>query len=66
MTLTRADWRKGGDLIEWIVRTYPGLSNAEVEAGYRLLADPGISESAGDAVEMLLEGCAATRKEADG
>jgi hypothetical protein len=57
MTITRADWRRDGDLIAWVVREFPGLSNAQVEAGYRLLADPDITDEAAEQVELLLRGC---------
>jgi hypothetical protein len=57
MVITRSEWRINGDLLEWIATEYPGLTAAQIEAGYRLLADPDITDEVGDAVELLLAGC---------
>jgi hypothetical protein len=57
VVIDRLTWRLHGDLLAWLVTTYPGLSAAEYEAGFRLLVRPGATEAAGDAVEVLLSGC---------
>jgi hypothetical protein len=61
MVITRHDWRINGDLLAWLATSYPGLTAEQYEAGYRLLADPNLSDEAGAAVEVqeLLAGCAA-------
>ncbi len=67
MVVTRYAWRVHGDLLEWIAAEYPGLTAAQFEAGYRLLADPNVTDEVGDKVELLLRGCteaAAAREEA--
>ena len=56
MVITRHDWRVNGDLLEWIATEFPGLSNAQFEAGYRLLANPDINPDEAEPVEMLLRG----------
>jgi hypothetical protein len=48
ITITRADWRRDGDLIAWVVREFPGLSNAQVE----------ITDEAAEQVVVMLRGCA--------
>jgi hypothetical protein len=57
MVVNRTDWRLHGDLLEWIATTFPGLTNAQFEAGYRLLANPNISDGEARRVEMLMRGC---------
>jgi len=57
MTITRRDWRINGDLLEWIATTFPGLTNAQFEAGFRLLANPNISDVEAERAEVLLRGC---------
>ncbi len=57
MTITRHDWRINGDLLEWLATEFPGLGRAQFEAGYRLLADPGISDQAAEQVVVMLRGC---------
>ena len=57
MTITRLAWRVHGDLLEWIATEFSGLSNAQFEAGYRLLASPDISDEAADQVMVMLRGC---------
>jgi hypothetical protein len=57
MTITRRDWRLHGDLLEWIATTFPGLTNAQFEAAYRLLANPNVTDEAAERVEVLLRGC---------
>jgi len=57
MTITRRDWRINGDLLEWIATEFPGLSNAQFEAGYRLLASPDITDEAAEQVAVMLRGC---------
>jgi hypothetical protein len=63
MAITRADWRINGDLLEWIATEFPGLSNAQFEAGYRLLANPDITDEAAEQVEVMLRGCSEAAKE---
>ena len=58
MTITRLDWRVNGDLLEWIAATFPGLANAQFEAGYRLLANPNVTDAAAERVVVMLRGCA--------
>jgi hypothetical protein len=58
VAITRRDWRINGDLLEWIATEYPDLSNPQVEAGYRLLASPDITDGAADQVVVMLRGCA--------
>jgi len=58
MTITRHDWRINGDLLEWIATEFPGLSNPQFEAGFKLLEDPNITDQAAEQVELLLRGCA--------
>ncbi len=67
MVIDRYAWRINGDLLEWIATEYPGLSNAQFEAGYRLLADPNVSDAAAEQVVVMLRGCsvAAAREEAE-
>jgi hypothetical protein len=48
VAITRMDWRLHGDLLEWIATTFPGLSNAQFEAGYRLLANPSVTDEAAE------------------
>jgi hypothetical protein len=62
VVITRADWRINGDLLSWIATTYPGLTNAQFEAGYRLLAAPGLSDAAAESVEVMLAGCVEARR----
>jgi hypothetical protein len=57
MTITRHDWRINGDLLEWLATEFPGLSKAEFEAGYRLLASPDITDEAAELVAVMLRGC---------
>ena len=66
MVITRHDWRINGDLLECLALEYPGLSNAQFEAGYRLLADPAVTDAAAEQVAVMLRGCsvAAAREEA--
>jgi len=66
MVITRHDWRINGNLLEYLALEYPGLSNAQFEAAYRLLADPDISDEAAEQVAVMLRGCsvAAAREEA--
>ena len=66
MVITRHDWRINGNLLEYLALEYPGLSNAQFEAGYRLLAAPDISDVAAEQVAVMLRGCsvAAAREEA--
>jgi hypothetical protein len=58
MTITRHDWRLHGDLLEWLATEFPGLSNPQFEAGYRLLASPDITDEAAELVVVMLRGCA--------
>ena len=58
MAITRHDWRINGDLLEWIATEFPGLSNAQFEACYRLLASTDITDEVAEQVELLLRGCA--------
>jgi hypothetical protein len=57
MAITRHDWRIHGDLLEWIATEYPGLSRAQFEAAYRLLANPDITDEAAEQVVVMLRGC---------
>jgi hypothetical protein len=57
VVITRLDWRINGDLLQWICLRYPGLTDAQYEAGYRLLADPDVTDVQADAVCELLRGC---------
>jgi hypothetical protein len=50
-------------LLEWIATTFPGLSRAQFEAGYRLLANPDITDEAAEQVEVMLRGCSEAAKE---
>ncbi len=54
MVIDRHAWRVHGDLLEWLATGFPGLSNAQFEAGYRLLADPDISDVAAEQVAVEL------------
>ncbi len=65
MVITRHDWRINGDLLEYLILTYPGRPAAAYEAAFRLLThDPDTSDEVGDAVELLLAGCVvATERE---
>jgi hypothetical protein len=57
MTITRHDWRINGDLLEWIATEFPGLGQAQFEAGFRLLASPDITDEAAEQVVVMLRGC---------
>jgi hypothetical protein len=50
-------------LLEWIATTFPGLSRAQFEAGYRLLANPDITDEAAEQVEVMLRGRSEAAKE---
>jgi hypothetical protein len=63
MVINRTDWRLHGDLLEWIATEYPGLSRAQFEAAYRLLANPNITDEAAEQVEVMLRGCSEAAKE---
>ena len=63
MVITRLDWRINGDLLQWIGLHYPGLTNEQYEAGYRLLSDPDVSDAEADAVCELLRGCSKLQEE---
>ncbi len=65
MVIDRYAWHVHGDLLQWLATEFPGLSNAQFEAGYRLLAAPDISDVAAEQVAVMLRGCsvAAAREE---
>jgi hypothetical protein len=66
VVIDRYAWHVHGDLLQWLATEFPGLSNAQFEAGYRLLADPNVSDAAAEQVEVMLAGCvvaAAAREE---
>ncbi len=68
MVITRMDWRLSGALLAWLATEFPGLPPQEFEAGYRLLADPNVSDAAAEQVVVMLRGCseaAAAREEAE-
>ena len=66
MVIDRYAWHVHGDLLQWLATEFPGLSNAQFEAGYRLLADPAVTVAAAEQVAVMLRGCsvAAAREEA--
>jgi hypothetical protein len=45
MVISRTDWRLHGDLLEWLATEFPGLSRAQFEAAYRLLATPNVTDA---------------------
>ena len=66
MVITRYDWRVNGDLLEYLMLAYPGRTNAQYEAAYRLITLPGAPEEAADLAEELLAGCMVTDEEVVG
>jgi hypothetical protein len=63
VVIDRLEWRLNQDLLCYLAEQFPGLAPEHLEAGFRLLAHPDLSEEASNAVEVLLAGCAA-REEA--
>jgi hypothetical protein len=63
MTITRLDWRLYGDLIEYLIKRYPGCTHAQYEAALRLITSLGATDEVADQVEVLLDGCKQTEGE---
>jgi hypothetical protein len=57
MVITRSDWRRDGDLLQWIALEFPGLTREQFEAAYRLLAVPDLSDEEAEPILFLMRGC---------
>jgi len=65
--LTWTDWRNHGEELRMLREAYPAITDAQLEAGFRLLDHAGVDLKARSEVLRLLAGCDANaREEGDG